>query len=163
MPSGRKPKPSHLKSLEGNLGKRPVNEHEPEPANDVTDPPEWFTAKQCRIWHEVLDEAPDGMIKELDRAVLTTLVVAINNHRDAVQELEGQPLVVETATGQLKQHPLVVMIRSEAATIVRAASELGFSPTSRSRVTLAPGDHGKKSGKKDKQGEKNPFERFAKR
>ena len=39
---GRKPKPTALKVLEGNPGKRPLNLYEPTPEGDLPECPEWL-------------------------------------------------------------------------------------------------------------------------
>ena len=39
---GRKPKPTALKVLEGNPGKRPLNENEPKPENKAPRCPSWL-------------------------------------------------------------------------------------------------------------------------
>jgi phage terminase small subunit len=48
--AGRKPKPTAVKKLEGNSGKRKLNTKEPVPAKGMPDCPEWL-----------LPEAKDGM------------------------------------------------------------------------------------------------------
>ena len=42
---GRKPKPTALKALEGNPGKRPLNEHEPMPPKATLRCPAWLEAE----------------------------------------------------------------------------------------------------------------------
>ena len=39
---GRKPKPTALKVLEGNPGKRPLNENEPKPERKAPECPSWL-------------------------------------------------------------------------------------------------------------------------
>lgn len=47
--AGRKPKPTALKKLEGNPGKRKLNTKEPIPAKGMLNCPEWLLpeAKEC--------------------------------------------------------------------------------------------------------------------
>ena len=40
--AGRKPKPTALKKLEGNLGKRKLNTKEPMPGKEMPDCPKWL-------------------------------------------------------------------------------------------------------------------------
>jgi hypothetical protein len=42
MPRGRKPKPTKLRILEGNRGKRPLPVGEPEPDPSVPSPPDFL-------------------------------------------------------------------------------------------------------------------------
>jgi hypothetical protein len=42
---GRKPKPTFLKVLDGNPGKRPLNDQEPRPPQGIPDRPDWLDAE----------------------------------------------------------------------------------------------------------------------
>lgn len=68
MKRGRKPKPTNLKVLEGNPGKRPLNEAEPKPAPvvNIPNPPSWLNAPAKTVWKRL---AP-----ELERLGLLTVV-----------------------------------------------------------------------------------------
>jgi hypothetical protein len=41
--AGRRPKPTHLKVVTGNPGKRKLNDKEPTPAREIPSPPEHLT------------------------------------------------------------------------------------------------------------------------
>ncbi len=41
--AGRRPKPTHLKVVTGNPGKRKLNDKEPSPAREIPSPPEHLT------------------------------------------------------------------------------------------------------------------------
>ena len=47
---GRKPKPTALKLLEGNPGKRPINEHEPIPPKGTVKCPTWLEPEAKKEW-----------------------------------------------------------------------------------------------------------------
>ena len=47
---GRKPKPTALKLLEGNPGKRPINEHEPVPPKGTVKCPTWLEPEAKKEW-----------------------------------------------------------------------------------------------------------------
>jgi phage terminase small subunit len=68
---GRKPKPTHLKAITGNPGKRPLNQNEPRPEIAVPPcPPELSPAAQ-REWHRLVgDLAALNLMTNFDRAVL---------------------------------------------------------------------------------------------
>ena len=63
---GRKNKPTNLKVLEGNPGKRPLPENEPKPKPIPPHCPTWLNAEAKRMWKKL---AP-----ELDRMGLLTTV-----------------------------------------------------------------------------------------
>lgn len=52
---GRKPKPTHLKLIEGNPGERPLNENEPKPEGDVLKP-RFLKGRAAAIWDEYAPE-----------------------------------------------------------------------------------------------------------
>lgn len=73
---GRKPKPAHLRMIEGNPGKRPLPRNEPQVTGDLRDPPEWMTEEQQEGWRYAIAHAPLGLLKRLDRSALVVWVVA---------------------------------------------------------------------------------------
>ena len=48
--AGRKPKPTSLKVLEGNPGKRQLNPNEPKPDASVPKCPAWLSKEAKREW-----------------------------------------------------------------------------------------------------------------
>ena len=52
---GPPPKPTHLKLIDGNPGKRPLNENEPKPAPaaaSASHPPYWLSARAKNFWRK---------------------------------------------------------------------------------------------------------------
>lgn len=151
---GRKPTPTHLKILSGNPGHRPLNAEEPIPPGDLYSPPEWLTDQQRVDWRYAIDSAPKGLLRNLDRDLLAGWIAAADLHRQAIEDInrEGRYITVgggeETTTkkdgstrtvkkpGQRQQHPAVSIKNKQFELMMRAASELGFTPTSRSRIRL---------------------------
>jgi P27 family predicted phage terminase small subunit len=68
MAGGRPPKPTALKVLEGNPGKRKVNENEPQPAKpESLAPPPWLDEFGLEAWEQLAPElARLGMLTVLD-------------------------------------------------------------------------------------------------
>jgi phage terminase small subunit len=81
------------------------------------------------------------LLKKIDRGVLTIWVLAEDCHRTAAMmqaRLDANtelPLLVKTSQG-LMPSPYVYILDKVAKVMLRAASELGFSPVSRSRVRI---------------------------
>ena len=67
--AGRKPKPTAMKKLEGNLEKRKLNTKEPIPANGMPEYPEWLLPEAKKQWERVAD-----MMNQMD--VLTEVDMA---------------------------------------------------------------------------------------
>jgi P27 family predicted phage terminase small subunit len=137
---GRKPKPTFLKLVEGNSGHRPLNHDEPVPDGDLVDGPDELSPDQRRMWARMLKNAPEGMLRRLDEAVFASYVIsycALLKANQKITEL-GEICKVNNVESI---NPYVSMARNANAAMIKAAAELGFTPSSRSRVKT-------KSGKK---------------
>jgi P27 family predicted phage terminase small subunit len=136
---GRKPKPTHLKLVTGNPGKRDLNLKEPKPRLSLPTVPdhlnEWANAEWLRVSQELFDL---GILTRLDRAILAAYCGAYGRWVQAEKELAKEPLVVLSATGLMKQHPLIGISNTAQREMRAFASELGLSPASRSRVKAEP-------------------------
>lgn len=137
---GRKPKPSHLKSLTGNPGKRALNRHEPKPQGDLVEAPDWMTESQKAGWNCAVEAAPLGLLKQLDAGMLAIWVIAEDLHREAARKIAEFGLLTKGSKADVVQTPYLRILNKQAAIMVKAASELGFSPASRSRISV--GDNG---------------------
>jgi P27 family predicted phage terminase small subunit len=134
---GRKPTPTHLKVVAGNPGKRALNHSEPIPEGNLTDPPEWLTSEQKESWRYAIYHAPSGLLKKLDRSALTVWVVAEDLHRQATQAVAKFGLITKSPKqGEPIQNPYLPIVNRQAQIMLKAAAELGFTPSSRSRVTV---------------------------
>lgn len=135
---GRKPKPTHLKVISGNAGKRPLNKDEPQPVGDLVDPPDWMSDEQKASWRYAIEHAPQGLLRRIDQSALVAWVVAEALHREATKELTKTTLLVKApVTGLPIQNPYLAIINRQSQIMLKAAAELGFTPSSRSRVSNA--------------------------
>ena len=67
--AGRKPKPTAIKKLEGNPGKRKLNTKEPIPAKGMPECPEWLLPEAKREWERLADLMNQmGVLTEVDMA-----------------------------------------------------------------------------------------------
>lgn len=136
---GRKPKPSHLRIIEGNPGHRPINSDEPQPDTDIGEPPPHLSVRAQYYWREAIKHAPAGMIKQLDAGILTNYVVAQARREAAAQKVDeaGAIIKVPGNSGQFMQNPFLSVEKSMMAIIQSAGQDLGFTPSSRSRVKIS--------------------------
>jgi phage terminase small subunit len=66
---GRKPKPTHLKLVQGNPGRRPLNKQEAKPRRTVPTCPGHLNAVARREWRRVVPLLAEcGLLTEVDRA-----------------------------------------------------------------------------------------------
>ena len=143
---GAKPKPSHLKMIAGNPGRRPLNRKEPRPAGDLLCAPVWMSDAQVKIWDEAIVSAPRGLLKLLDASILGIWVVAKDLHQLANAEIgRSGPMTVTPKTGDVIQSPYVAVLNRQALIMMRAAAEMGFTPSARARVSVDKADEGSDS------------------
>ena len=64
---GRTPKPTNLRVLEGNPGKRPLPENEPKPTPKAPEPPDWLTGEGEKMWNRLAPKLEKvGLLTEID-------------------------------------------------------------------------------------------------
>jgi P27 family predicted phage terminase small subunit len=134
---GRKPKPTYLKIIEGNPGKRPLNDAEPQPTEDIGGPPDWMTEREQAIWREALRCAPNGMVKRLDIGVFAAWVGAYAIWEDAKQRVSRFGTMVRSPVQNVPiQNPYLAVVNKQALLMAKLSAELGFTPSARSRVKI---------------------------
>jgi phage terminase small subunit len=142
---GRKPKPAVLHELHGN----PSHSRTPRPiaaawqssaAAVVLEPPDGFTDDQRALWQHALTHAPPRVLTRIDRGVLAVWVIAADLHRQAVLAQNKRQLLIRAPNSGLPmQSPYLPIINRQALIMIKAATELGFSPTARERVGAPDG------------------------
>jgi P27 family predicted phage terminase small subunit len=133
---GRKPKPTRLKILTGNPGKRPLNLNEPRPQPAVPEcPPELSPAAQ-REWQRLVGElASLNVLTNLDRAALAAYCGAYALWAEATEAIQKFGVMVKSPTGFPIQSPYVSIANRQAEIMMRIAAEFGFTPASRGRIS----------------------------
>lgn len=135
--AGRRPKPTALKKLAGNPGKRPLNNAEPKYPLINTRPPRFLDLEARRIWRKMLGElSAAGVLTQVDEAMLAVFCQTWSTYVSAVKRLHEEGDIIVTEKGSAYKHPLV-MIRDTAADQLRKfAVEFGLTPSSRSRIKV---------------------------
>jgi P27 family predicted phage terminase small subunit len=135
---GPKPKPASVRALEMPFRKaqRLLSRQTAAIAPVLTaEPPQWFSNEQKEAWTFAIQNAPADVLRNIDRGVLTVYIVAADAHRRASQEASKAELLIP---GRGKDdripNPIFRIVKAQAELMLRAAGELGFSPSSRSRV-----------------------------
>jgi P27 family predicted phage terminase small subunit len=138
---GRRPKPTRMKALTGNPGKRPLNAHEPRPEPALPEcPPELSPAAQ-REWRRLAGELSKlNLITNLDWGALATYCGAYGMWAEAMEQIQKYGTMVKSPTGFPIQSPYLSIANRQAEIMMRVASEFGFTPASRSRISAPPQD-----------------------
>ena len=136
MIRGRRPKPTRLKVLTGNPGKRPLNENEPRPEAAVPDCPIELGPVAQQEWNRLVGELSDlKLLTNLDRAALAAYCGAYALWAEATQAIQKYGTMVKSPSGYPIQSPYVSIANRQTEIMMRIASEFGFTPASRSRIS----------------------------
>lgn len=132
---GRKPKPSDLKELAGNPGKRTLNRREPRPRVVLPAVPRHLNEEARREWRRMGRELLAlGVLTNVDRAALAAYCVAYSRWVEAEGQVAKLGTIVKTANGNLIQNPYLAVANRAMEQMCRLAGEFGMTPSSRSRV-----------------------------
>jgi P27 family predicted phage terminase small subunit len=133
---GRKPKPTRLKALTGNPGKRRLNASEPRPEAAVPDCPAQLGPIARAEWDRLVRElAVLRILTNLDRAALAAYCGAYGLWAEATEAIQKYGSMVKSPSGYPIQSPYVAIANRQAEIMMRIASEFGFTPASRSRIS----------------------------
>jgi P27 family predicted phage terminase small subunit len=132
---GRRPKPTRLKVLTGNPGKRPLNATEPNPEAAAPDCPLELGEVARREWNRLVGELVTlRMITNLDRAALAAYCGAYALWAEATEATQKYGTMIKSPSGYPVQSPYVAIANRQAEIMMRIAFEFGFTPASRSRI-----------------------------
>lgn len=152
MAVGRKPKPTALKLVTGNPGKRALPKKEAKIAPAEPTPPAFLCDDAKVEWGRVVSILfGAGLMTELDRAALAAYAAAYGRwaqaeraiNRMAAKDELNAALMIKTSNGNAIQNPLVGIANKAKADMVRYAAEFGMTPSARSRVDATPNDQTK--------------------
>ena len=115
---GRKPKPTALKVLEGNPGKRRLNDNEPRPDKKAPSCPKWL----------------EGVLTEVDMAVFAGYCQAYARWKEAEEFITQHGTIVRTPSGYWQTVPQVSIAQTYLKIMNRFAEQFGLTPSSRSRI-----------------------------
>lgn len=135
---GRKPKPTKLKELNGNAGKRALNKNEPK-FKQVTniEPPEWLEPLAVEMWQRVVPELLANDLLTLgDMHNVEAFCMAYAMWREAQEHIKLHGVVLTNPeSGTVLKNPAVTVVNETARQLVQFGSLLGLDPSSRSRLT----------------------------
>lgn len=143
---GRRPKPTNLKVLEGNPGKRPLNQNEPKPVPIAPKCPNWLSKEAKKEWRRIAPQLEKlGLLTELDMANLAGYCRAYSELIDAEIFLQkhGQTYQIPKRDEEgkmvglyVQQWPQVSIARKAQEEIRAFSSLFGMSPSDRSRMAV---------------------------
>lgn len=109
---GPQPKPTAIKRLEGNPGKRPLNESEPVYSQGEVEPPEHLDQIARKEWERLYPELEgNGLLTKADVAVFAAYCEAVAEWSKLSKQIEELGNTIETPNGLLATSPLVTQRR----------------------------------------------------
>ena len=141
MTRGPQPKPTATKRLEGNPGKRKLNDREPDPTLGCAPPP-WLPLGARVEWERVYPELSSlGLVTVVDQAALACWCLAVDSLERSTKMLCQthechNPEIQITDKGYECVSGAELMRRQAMKDIRAFCQEFGFSPAARSRIAV---------------------------
>ncbi len=132
---GRKPKPTAIKKLEGNPGRRPLNHNEPKPDKKAPRCPAWLEDEAKKEWKrtgKILERL--GLLTELDMAAFAGYCQAFARWKEAEEFISKHGTIIRTPSGYLQQVPQVSIAQTNLKIMLKFCEQFGLTPSARSRI-----------------------------
>ena len=160
MVSGPAKKPTNIKKLEGNRGRRQLPTHEPNPTNAMPACPSFIKGAARKEWHRLAPELLIlGLLTRVDRAALAGYCIAWGQLEEVEQELArmkrssrdltklkkknpgmkvdiSNGMVSITSNGNAIIEPLLSVRKQAMEQMHKFLTEFGMTPASRSRIVV---------------------------
>lgn len=138
--AGRKPKPTAVKKLEGNPGKRKLNKKEPVPAKGMPECPDWLLPEAKAEWERLCVQLSEmGVLTEIDMAAFAAYCQSYARWKEAQEHIDEEGSTFATDKGYQQQTPWVGIANTNQKLMLSAAAEFGLTPSARSRIMAASG------------------------
>ncbi|MDW7670555.1 MAG: phage terminase small subunit P27 family [Bacillota bacterium] len=137
---GRKPKPTAVKALEGNPGKRTLNDREPKPDRKAPKCPAWLDPEAKKEWRRMAKQLEAlGVLTEVDMAAFAGYCQAYARWKEAEEFITRHGTIVKTPSGYWQQVPQVSIAQTYLKIMNRCCEQFGLTPSSRSRIVADTG------------------------
>ena len=142
MKRGRKPKPTVLRLITGNAGKRKLNEKEPKPHLNEPTCPKWISSKAKQVWDRTIPILRYmRVLTEADGHALTCYVVAVSRWQAAEEAINRHGVTQRIQRkGQrgytIVQRPEVSISKFYGKMMRDYQGEFGLTPSSRTRIEI---------------------------
>lgn len=136
---GRKPKPTKMKQLAGNPGKRPLNENEVEPPvpDRIPYAPRHLNGEAKREWRRIVAILLElELYTEVDRAALAMYCQAWGRWVEAEKKLAKEDLILTSCKGTFYQNPRLHVANKAWEQMRKILPEFGLTPSSRARLSV---------------------------
>lgn len=141
-------KPTALKVIQGNKGKRALNKSEPDPEylNDLT-APSYLSLAAAKVWDEVVPNLRQALLlTKVDVPMLAMGCTAIAQYRTAANKADGELIKakmvkdddgIAVATGE-HVNPWLIVQSMSFKQAMAVFQQFGMSPAARTRIAVNP-------------------------
>ena len=136
---GRPSKPTALKLIEGNPGKRPLPKNEPKPDTSLIPCPDYLKKDKVAFaeWKRIIPELYKlGLLTKVDKTALELYCSQYSIYRQALRVINDEGLITTNIRQGDKANPAAAIAREAAKVIKAIAVEFGLTPSSRCRINL---------------------------
>lgn len=134
---GRKPTPTAIKKMEGNPGRRPLPEYEPQPGAlvEIPKPPSFLFPLAKKHWKKMADELRScSLLTAIDLDAFAAMCNAYATWVDAQQNLKKTGMLVKSPNGYPMVSPYVSISEKALNRLLQYQREFGLTPSSRVQV-----------------------------
>lgn len=139
---GRPRKPTAIKILEGNPGKRPLP-NEPRFRPMDFQPPSWLDSEGKKVWKFLAPELEKlNLLSQADYMAFVALCQTWAIWISCQRFLKKSGMTFSTPNGYVQQRPEVSISHKVLDQLKSLLTEFGLTPASRSRISLPPAEEG---------------------
>src|SRR5438128_644383 len=138
---GRKPKPTLMRTLEGNPGKRRLNDREPRPSAGIPRCPKFLDDEGKAEWFRTAKVLKDmGLLSQADRTALAAYCTCYSRWIHAEEQVKKFGSIVKSPEkGFPMKSPYLVIADQAMEAMRKFMVEFGLTPSSRSRIRVPDG------------------------
>lgn len=136
---GPAPKPTNLKILQGNPGKRPLNKNEPQydSRDELLKPPSFLSRYAKKEWKRI---APlllkNKLLTDADVSALAAYCQAYHRWIEAEKLIRTYGYTSITDKGNIVQRPEVSIANKAMDAMIKYGKEFGLTPSSRTNLHI---------------------------
>ena len=145
-----------MKLLEGNPGKRPLNEREPVPPKGNIKCPDWLLPEAKKEWKRLAPSLEAlGVLTLVDLTAFEGYCQAYARWKEAEAFITQHGSIFKTPSGYVQQVPQVSIAQQSLKIMQSFCSEFGLTPATRARIIAA-------GGLQEGRAEEDPMEQWLK-
>lgn len=135
MPAGRPAKPTTIKTLQGNPGKRKLPQNEPRYESGIPTCPAYLNADGKR-WFGRVGKILDGakVLTKADGDLLEQLALSYQTIRQAERQMKKHGILIDGTEGGLKKNPAATVLAEQQRILLSGLAQLGLTPATRGKV-----------------------------